>query len=62
MKKLLLAAFLLSASSSMLFAQNQVIPLYSGTVPDSKPSDVKENIIKVADGTERVSNVVQPTL
>jgi len=62
MKKLFLAAFLLSASSPMLLAQNQVIPLYTGTVPDSKPSDVKENIIKVADGTERVSNVVQPTL
>ncbi|MBC6989693.1 alpha/beta hydrolase [Hymenobacter sp. BT491] len=61
MKKPLLAAAL-SFVTHLLLAQNQILPLYPGTIPDSKPSSVQEKSIKVADGTERISNVVQPTL
>ena len=38
-----------------------VLPLYSGSVPDSKPSRVQETSVTEGVGT-RISNVVQPTL
>ncbi|GAB2957669.1 hypothetical protein GCM10027048_25370 [Hymenobacter coalescens] len=37
-------------------------PLYVGTVPNSKPSEVKETSVTLANGGVRISNVVQPTL
>ncbi|MGI4866007.1 MAG: alpha/beta hydrolase [Janthinobacterium lividum] len=37
-----------------------VLPLYSGSIPDSKPSRVQETT--TTDGGVRISNVVQPTL
>ena len=42
----------------------QVIPLYKGVVPGSKPapSDFKENTITGTDGVERISHVITPTL
>ncbi|RYF21135.1 MAG: alpha/beta hydrolase [Flavobacteriales bacterium] len=42
----------------------QVIPLYSGTVPGSKkaPADFKETTITGNDGVTRVSRVFEPTL
>ena len=60
MKKLLLIlAF--GACSHLLLAQ-QVISVYSVTIPNSKPSDVKETTVTEANGGIRVSNVIQPTL
>ncbi|MBC6612756.1 alpha/beta hydrolase [Hymenobacter sp. BT507] len=61
MKHLALAALLLLSTSPMLHAQ-QVLPLYKGNIPDSKPSEVKETSITLANGGVRISNVVQPTL
>lgn len=42
----------------------QVVPLYKGVVPGSKPapSDFKENTITGTDGVERISHVITPTL
>ena len=55
----LLGALLLSANP--LLAQ-QTFPLYTGTIPDSKPSAVQETSVTLANGGVRISNVVQPTL
>jgi acetyl esterase/lipase len=60
MKAFLLTA-LLSCSSVVLHAQ-QVISIYSVTIPNSKPSDVKENMVTETGGKIRISNVIQPTL
>ncbi|AMR26478.1 1,4-beta-xylanase [Hymenobacter psoromatis] len=38
-----------------------VLPLYSGVIPDSKPSQVQEASVTEAAGV-RISNVIQPTL
>ena len=38
-----------------------VLPLYSGSIPDSKPSPVQETSVTEAAGV-RISNVIQPTL
>lgn len=38
-----------------------VLPLYSGSIPDSKPSQVQETSVTETGGV-RISNVVQPTL
>ncbi|MBO0357517.1 alpha/beta hydrolase [Hymenobacter sp. BT186] len=60
MKALFLTA-LLSCSSVLLHAQ-QVISIYSVTIPNSKPSEVKENMVTETGGRIRISNVIQPTL
>jgi acetyl esterase/lipase len=60
MKAFFLTA-LLSCSSVLLHAQ-QVISIYSVTIPNSKPSDVKENMVTETGGKIRISNVIQPTL
>ena len=44
-----------------LLAQ-QTFPVYSGTVPNSKPSTVQETSLTLASGGVRIANVVQPTL
>ena len=54
----LLPLLLLSAP---VMAQS-VLPLYSGTIPDSKPSDVRETSVTESGNRVRISNVVQPTL
>ncbi|GAB3911203.1 hypothetical protein GCM10028803_52030 [Larkinella knui] len=56
LKKLLLSGFC-SLSAFISIAQ-ETIPLYSGPIPNAKPSDVKE--VKRPD--QSVSNVVEPTL
>ena len=38
------------------------LPLYSGTIPDSKPSQVRETSVTESGNRVRISNVVQPTL
>ncbi|GAA4372504.1 hypothetical protein GCM10023186_02100 [Hymenobacter koreensis] len=38
------------------------IALYSGTIPNSKPSSVQETSVTLPNGGVRISNVVQPTL
>jgi acetyl esterase/lipase len=38
------------------------LPLYSGTIPNSKPSDVRETSVTESGDRVRISNVVQPTL
>ncbi|WP_254245154.1 hypothetical protein [Hymenobacter sp. BRD67] len=38
-----------------------VLPLYSGSIPDSKPSQVQETSVTESVGV-RISNVIQPTL
>ncbi|KAA9332161.1 alpha/beta hydrolase [Hymenobacter busanensis] len=63
MSKLLFAFALCLSAVSPLRAQSQAtIPLYTGTIPNSKPSDVRETSITLPNGGVRVSNVVQPTL
>lgn len=54
---------LLLLTSASLFAQQsqQTFPLYTGSIPDSKPSAVQENSLTTPGGV-RVSNVVQPNL
>ncbi|MGI4872176.1 MAG: alpha/beta hydrolase [Janthinobacterium lividum] len=42
-------------------APRPVLPLYSGSIPDSQPSQVQETSVTEAAGV-RISNVVQPTL
>jgi acetyl esterase/lipase len=42
--------------------QSQTLPLYTGTIPNSKPSAVQETSITLPNGGVRISNVVQPTL
>lgn len=61
MKHLALAALFLLSTSPMLHAQ-QVLPLYKGNIPNSKPSEVKETSVTLVNGGVRISNVVQPTL
>ncbi|GAB3831748.1 alpha/beta hydrolase [Hymenobacter jeollabukensis] len=61
MRQLVVSLFVLLISTSSLSAQT-VEPLYSGTIPNSKPSEVKETSVTLANGGVRVSNVVQPTL
>ena len=39
-----------------------VLPLYTGSVPDSQPSAVQETSITLPGGGVRISNVVQPNL
>ncbi|MDO7851948.1 alpha/beta hydrolase [Hymenobacter convexus] len=43
-------------------AAQQTFPLYTGTVPDSKPSAVQETSLTLPNGGVRISNVVQPNL
>ena len=38
------------------------LPLYSGTIPDSKPSEVRETSVTESGNRVRIANVVQPTL
>ena len=47
--------------SGRLLAQ-QTFPVYSGTVPNSKPSTIQETSLTLASGGVRIANVVQPTL
>ncbi|RAK63966.1 alpha/beta hydrolase [Hymenobacter edaphi] len=61
MRQLVVSLFVLLTSASSLSAQ-AVEPLYSGTIPNSKPSEVKETNVTLANGGVRISNVVQPTL
>lgn len=58
--RLLFVALYLSATA--LFAQNQTIALYTGTIPDSRPSAVQETSLTLPGGGVRISNVVQPNL
>ncbi|MCA8832652.1 alpha/beta hydrolase [Hymenobacter pini] len=47
----------------MASAQTQpVLPLYTGPVPNSRPSKVREVVEKQAGGSIRISNVTEPTL
>jgi acetyl esterase/lipase len=39
-----------------------VLPLYAGLIPNSRPSNVTEVVEQQANGSLRISNVVQPTL
>ena len=52
---------LLLISNAALAQTVSEIPLYTGTVPDSKQSSIKEQII-FANGGVRISNVIAPTL
>ena len=60
MKYLLLAALLAAAVPAL--AQQQILPLYSGVIPDAKPSNLKETTEKQANGGEFVRQVVSPKL
>ncbi|RSK40938.1 alpha/beta hydrolase [Hymenobacter perfusus] len=47
----------------MLSSQTQpVLPLHAGLIPKSRPSSVTEVVEQQANGSLRISNVVQPTL
>lgn len=65
---LLALGFFNLAASTCLRAQTTaagtpapVLPLYTGSVPDSKPSQVQETSV-TENGGLRISNVIQPTL
>ncbi|QJX47430.1 alpha/beta hydrolase [Hymenobacter taeanensis] len=63
MRKLVLLFFTCLTTVTFTHAQTQpVIPLYSGAVPNSKPSQTTEAVTKRPDGSPRISQVVQPTL
>jgi acetyl esterase/lipase len=53
--------FLFFASVSPSSAQ-LVVPVYPGAVPNSRPNQVQETSITLANGGVRISSVVQPTL
>ncbi|ALM50366.1 1,4-beta-xylanase [Flavobacterium psychrophilum] len=57
MKKIILTVLL---SGSLGVSAQQIIPLYEGTVPNSKPSEIKE--VTTNNGFYAVSNVSVPTL
>jgi acetyl esterase/lipase len=54
------AAIAMWASGAAL--AQQTFPIYSGTVPNSKPSRVEETSVTLPGGGVRISNVVQPNL
>ncbi len=56
-----LIAGLLLLVTSRLLAQ-PVLPLYTGTVPNSIPSNLQETSVTLANGGVRISNVIQPNL
>jgi len=58
----LLAVFALMLLIPGRLLAQQSFPLYTGTVPDSKISEVRETSIILANGGVRISNVVQPNL
>ncbi|WP_240935668.1 hypothetical protein [Hymenobacter sp. HDW8] len=58
----LLAVVLLCLAAQSVIAQVQTLPLYTGTIPNSKPSSVQETSTTLPNGGVRISNVVQPTL
>ncbi|WP_426058954.1 alpha/beta hydrolase [Hymenobacter sp. B1770] len=60
-RSFLLASGLLLLATGRMLAQ-PVLPLYTGTIPNSTPSNVQETSITLANGGVRISNVVQPTL
>ena len=53
--------YLLLLLAAPVMAQS-TLPLYSGTIPDSKPSEVRETSVTESGNRVRISNVVQPTL
>lgn len=55
-----IAGLVLLAAGRVL--AQQTFPLYTGTVPNSKPISVQETSVTLANGGVRLSNVVQPTL
>ena len=61
MKKLLLTLALGTCSPGLVAAQ-QVLSLYSVSIPNSKPTELKEISGTLDNGGARISNVVQPTL
>ncbi|WP_046245690.1 alpha/beta hydrolase [Hymenobacter terrenus] len=48
-------------TSGPVLAQ-QTFPIYTGTIPNSKPSEVQETTVTSPEGGTHVSNVVQPNL
>ncbi|MCC2546343.1 alpha/beta hydrolase [Hymenobacter sp. BT175] len=62
MNRILLTFLLLLICLPMLAQSNATIPLYTGTVPNSKPSSVQETSVTLDNGGVRISNVIQPTL
>jgi acetyl esterase/lipase len=60
MKTLFLTALLGLVGHTM--AAQTIAPLYTGTIPNSIASELKETTVTLPNGGIRVSNVVQPTL
>jgi acetyl esterase/lipase len=60
MKKLLTTLLVLGATR--LASAQATVSLYSGTIPNSIATDLKETSITLPNGGVRVSNVAQPTL
>jgi acetyl esterase/lipase len=61
MSRLVLTIIFISHAGT-LWAQQPVLPLYPGDVPNSRPSAVQETSITLANGGVRIANVTQPTL
>ncbi|UOQ96133.1 alpha/beta hydrolase [Hymenobacter sp. 5317J-9] len=61
-KSFILGILALAATSAGHLRAQQNLPLYTGTIPDSKPSAVQETSLTLANGGVRISNVVQPNL
>jgi len=60
MKNLLF--FVIALSISNVLTAQQIIPLYNGAVPNSIPTTKKEHVETSADGSVRISQVIEPTL
>ncbi|MBJ6109552.1 alpha/beta hydrolase [Hymenobacter sp. BT523] len=61
-KYFILGILALAATSAGHLRAQQTLPLYTGTIPNSKPSAVQETSLTLANGGVRISNVVQPNL
>ncbi|MBD2722731.1 alpha/beta hydrolase [Hymenobacter armeniacus] len=61
-KSFVLGLLALAAAVPVHVHAQQTLPLYTGTIPDSKPSAVQETSLTLANGGVRISNVVQPNL
>ena len=55
-------ALALSVPAAAQEAPHPVLPLYTGSIPDSQPSQVQEKSVTESGNRVRISDVVQPTL
>ncbi|GAB3589923.1 alpha/beta hydrolase [Hymenobacter daeguensis] len=59
---ILVGLFFLASGRLLAQQSQQTFPLYTGTIPDSRPSAVQETTVTESGNRIRISNVVQPSL